>query len=227
MDRVSLTAEPRTVAGSAPARRIRRAGRVPAIVYGKGDDAFSISVDSRDLFAALRTEAGLNALIDLKVDGAEHLTVAREIQRHPLRDEILHLDFVKISLTDRIEAEVAIDFTGTPLGVSEDGGIFETVRATVTVEALPTEIPAAVEVEIGQLRIGDSLSLADLPDLEGVGYVDDPETTIATVVAPRIEVEPEVPEEELELEEGVEVPEEAAEEAEGAPAEEASAEDSE
>lgn len=212
MERVSLTAQPRTEVGSSAARRARRQGRVPAVMYGRGADTVQIAVDARDLYSVLHTDAGANVLIDLDVEGDQHLAVAREIQRHPLREDILHLDFVKISLTDRIEAEVGIDFVGNPIGVKDEGGILETVRNIVTLEALPTEVPASIEIDISALHIGDSLSVADLPDLEGIDYVDDPETTIATVVAPRLEVEPEVDEElEGELAEGDEEGEEAAE----------------
>ncbi len=209
MDTLTLRAEPRTGSGSRPARRMRREGRVPAVVYGRELQATPVSVDARDLYAALHTESGLNALITLQVDSQEILTVARELQRHPVRGDILHLDFVNISLTDTIEAEVGIDIEGTPAGVVDDGGIMELVRNSVVVEALPTAIPPSITLDVSALQIGDSLKVSDLPELDGVVYVDDAESTVVTVLAPRLpeEEEVELTEEELaalEAEEGEE-----------------------
>ncbi len=228
MEQVTLSAEKRSERGSRPARRLRRQGRVPATLYGRGAEAVSVSVDARQLYGALHTDAGLNVVIDLKVDGDDYLTVAREVQRHPVRNDIIHLDFVKISLTEKIEAEVVLEPIGTPYGVRESGGVLETVRNFVTIEALPTEIPPSVTVDISALGIGDSLSVGDLAPIEGVDIIDDPETTLYTVVAPRIEVEvvEEVPEEEAELVEG-EKPEEGAEEVEGEEPAEGGAEEGE
>jgi large subunit ribosomal protein L25 len=226
MDRVTLRADERGESGSRVARRMRRAGQVPAVLYGRDQASTSVAVDERDLYGALRTEAGLNVLIDLKVGDDSILTVARGLQRHPVRGDIIHLDFVKISLTETIEAEVAINPIGIPVGVREDGGILESVRTQITVEALPTAIPSAIDIDISGLHIGESLSLEDVDTLEGVEFVDEPDTTLFTVQAPRIEVETEVEvelDEEgmpivLEGEEAVEG-EEGAEEGEGAEAE--------
>ncbi len=191
MDQLTLRADPRTESGSRPARRMRREGRIPAVVYGRDVETTPVSVNARDLYAALHTEAGLNALINLQVNGDELLTVAREVQRHPVRGDVIHLDFVNISLTETIEAEVVLDVEGTPLGVSEDGGIMELVRNSVVIEALPTNIPSGIAVDVSELHIGDSLKVSDLPEIEGVTYTEDPESTIVTVLAPRVEVEPE------------------------------------
>jgi large subunit ribosomal protein L25 len=222
MERVTLRAEERTESGSRMARRMRRNGRVPAILYGRDQAALSVAVDERDLYSALRTEAGLNALIDLEVGGDSVLTVARGLQRHPVRGDIIHLDFVKISLTETIQADVAINPIGTPFGVREEGGILESVRTFITVEALPTAVPQSIDVDIDGLSIGDSLSLADVEVPEGVSFVDDLETTLFSVQAPRIEAEPEpeveLDEEGMPIEPVAEEGEEAAEEAESAEA---------
>ncbi len=215
MDQLTLSAEPRTTSGSRRARRMRREGRIPAVVYGREVEATPVSVDARDLYAALHTEAGLNALINLQVDGEKILTVAREVQRHPVRGDVIHLDFVNISLTEAIEAEVGIDIEGTPKGVVDDGGVMESVRNSVLIEALPTNIPSGITLDVSALEIGDSLKVSDLPEIEGVTYVEDEDATIVTVLAPRLpeeEEEPELTEEELaaleaeEGEEGAEAP---------------------
>jgi large subunit ribosomal protein L25 len=170
MEQVTLRGETGRVHGSRSSRRLRRDGRVPAIVYGHGLEA----VDRRDLLAALHTEAGLNALISLQVEGDEYLTVAREVQRHPVRGDITHLDFIRISLDENIEAEVPVEFTGIPVGVREAKGIVETVHASVVVSCLPTAIPSHITIDISELRIGESARVADLPELPGVTYVTDP-----------------------------------------------------
>lgn len=212
MDQVTLRAKPRTDAGTRPARRLRRDGYVPAVLYGRELDTLSVAVPSRELFAALHTEAGLNALINVEIEGAEPiLTVAREIQRHPVRGEITHLDFIKVSLDEVIEAEVGVDYVGDlPAGVRDEGGFVETISASVMVEALPMAVPSGIEVDISELNIGDTLKVSDLPEIEGVTYLDDPERPLVTVLLPRLEEE-EPEEEELlegELEEGAEEGEE-------------------
>ena len=201
MEQVSFRAERRTDSGSRPPRRMRREGKVPAIVYGRGLEPFSVSVGGRDLYAALHTDAGLNAVLNVEVDGGETvLAVAREIQRHPVRGEITHLDFIKVSLDVAIEAEVGLEFTGTPLGAQE-GGIVETIENIVVVEALPGAIPSSIPLDISQLEVGDTLRIADLPAIDGVTYVDEPDRPLVTLLIPRL-VEEEV--EEVEGEEGLE-----------------------
>ena len=207
MEQVSLRAETGRTLGSRPSRRLRREGAVPAVVYGRGLEPVSVAVNRRDLYGALHTEAGLNALINLEVGKDAFLTVAREIQRDPVRGEIVHLDFLQISLDETIQAEVGIEYLGEPAGVVE-GGIVETVRTSVMIEALPTAIPSSIALDISGLSIGDSASVVDLPELEGVSYVDDPESTLVTVTVPAaVEAE----EEALEGEEGEEIEGEAAE----------------
>jgi large subunit ribosomal protein L25 len=183
MEQVSLRAETGRASGSRNARRLRRSGAVPAVVYGRGLTAVPVAVDRRDLYGALHTEAGLNAVINLDVDGSEYTTVAREIQRDPVRGEITHLDFIQISLTEAIEAEVGIEYLGEPVGV-RDGGVVEQVQTSVYIEALPMAVPSSIELDISELEIGDSLSIGDLPRLEGVTYIDDPELTLVTVIVP-------------------------------------------
>jgi large subunit ribosomal protein L25 len=180
-------------------------------------DAKAVTVDRKELYGILHTEAGLNALINVEVGGGESLlTVAREIQRHPVRGEISHLDFIRVVLDEAIEADVALEPLGVPIGVHQEGGFVETIASTVAISALPMAIPTSIEYEIAELRIGDTVKVSDLPAIEGVEYLDDPDRPILAVLAPRIEEEPEPLEgEELEGEEG----EEGAEEGEGDAAE--------
>ncbi len=198
MDQVSLSAEHRQGSGTRPSRRLRAEGGVPGVLYGRGLDSTPLTVDRRDLYAALHTDAGTNALINLEVGTDKYLTVARELQRHPVRGDIIHLDFIRIALDEKITAEVGIDYMGEPEGAKE-GGILETIRTSVMISALPTDIPASIQLDISALEVGDTLSAADLPVIEGVEYLEDSEAPLVNVIIPRI-LEVEAPEVELDEE---------------------------
>lgn len=217
MQQESLHATKRVTSGSRASNRLRREGRVPAVVYGTGTDPQPVHVSDRDLYTVLHTEAGLNAIIEVDMEGDTVLTVAREVQRHPVRGNIEHLDFIEVRMDTEIEAEVGVVYTGTPIGVRDEGALVETLEASVTISALPNAIPSSIEVSIEDLHLGDTLKIADLPEIDGVRYVADEDHPLLTVVAPAAEVEeePGLLEGE-EGEEGVEGAEAAAEEAEDA-----------
>ncbi|MDJ0953111.1 MAG: 50S ribosomal protein L25 [Acidimicrobiia bacterium] len=224
MEQVTLSAKPRAAFGTRPSRRLRRQGLIPATVYGKNAEAKSITVDSRELYLAMHTEAGRNALLNVDIEGDEKvLAVAREIQRHPVRGEVIHLDLIQISLDEAISADVALEYIGTPIGVREDGGFVESIATTVNILALPTAIPSSIVIDIEDLHTGDTLKVSDLPELEGVEYTDDVDRPLVTVLLPRVEEEVEVLVELGEDGEPIEAAEEGAEEA----AAEASAEEEE
>lgn len=208
MEQVSLRAQAGRKPGSRESRRIRRQGLVPAVVYGSElENAIPVSVDSHDLQVALHTEAGTNAIINLEIEGGETVTtMARVIERHPFRNEYRHVDFLTIDLTQKTHAEVALHFEGTPIGV-EEGGVFSPRRTHVLIEVLPTEIPAYIELDVTEVEIGGSLRVEDLPDLEGIEYLEEPDAVVMSVTVPQAEIEePEEPEllEGEELEEGEE-----------------------
>ena len=200
MSEVTLQAETGRNTGSRPSRRLRRRGMVPATLYGQGAEAVSVAVNARDLRNALATDAGINVLIGLVVEEETHTSLARQLQRHPTREDILHLDFVKISLTDRVEAAIAVELIGEPAGVREMGGIIETVTNTVGVQTLVTAIPESIQVDISGLEVGDLIRVADLPELEGVEYLDDPDLPIVVIHLPSL-VEEEEPVDEDRIEE--------------------------
>jgi large subunit ribosomal protein L25 len=218
MEQETLRADRRETMGSRPSRRLRRDGRVPGIVYGSEIESIAIHVSERDLYAVLHSEAGLNAVIEVDVDGEAVLTVAREIYRHPVKGDIEHLDFIQVSLDTEIEAEVSIDFIGIPIGVTEEGGIVQTIQPSVSISALPNAIPSSIELDISAMELHDTLTVADLPEIDGVVYVTEAEYAVVTVSLPAAEIveEPEVVEGEegLEGEEGIEG-EEGAEEGTG------------
>lgn len=190
MDQVTLRAQPRAVFGTRPAKRMRRDGLVPAVVYGKDADTKSITVNGRELYSVLHTDAGRNALINLEIEGgSEVLAVARELQRHPVRGEIIHLDLIQISLDEQIAAEISVEYVGTPQGVIDDGGFVEAIAATVNIMALPMAIPGSIVVEIAHMVTGDTLKVSDLPAIEGVEYTDEIDRPLVTVLLPRVEEE--------------------------------------
>lgn len=212
MQQVSLRAETGRVPGSRSSRRLRREGQVPAVVYGRDMEPVNVAVDARELYGALHTEAGTNALITLQMDGNEVLTMARVVERHPFRSEYRHIDFQKISLTETITTEVPIHFEGEPVGVLE-GGVFSPRRTSVEIEAVVTQIPGYVELEISGVELGESLRVSDLPAVDGVTYLEDPDSVVMSVTLPAAEIEEPEPEvAEGELVEGEELPE-----GEGAP----------
>jgi large subunit ribosomal protein L25 len=215
MPDIVLTAEPRAERGSRPAGRIRRQGKVPAIVYGLGNDTLAVSVPARELGHILAGESGANTLINLELDGDSMLTLARQIQRHPTRGDLVHVDFIRIRRDVAVSAEVPLHLLGEPEGV-RDGGLLEQLVFTVTVEAMPGNIPVALELDVTALAIGDQRRVSDLAIPADVISHLDPETVVAQVAAPRVVAEEEVEGEAAEGEEG--------EAAEGAPAAEASSE---
>jgi large subunit ribosomal protein L25 len=215
-DQITLRAEGGRASGSREARRIRATGNVPAIVYGKSiDDPIAVSVDHHDLVAALSTEAGTNALINIEVGKETILTMPKAVERHPYRNLIRHVDFVTVSLTETTQVEVGVNFIGEAQGV-KDGGLLSTPRNSVLIEALPGNIPTAIDLDISELLMGDALRIEDLPEIEGVAYLDDPSYTVVSVTAPAAEVEEEP--ELLEGEEGELLEGEAEEGAEAAAA---------
>jgi large subunit ribosomal protein L25 len=209
---IKLLAEPRAEKGSRPAGRLRRAGLVPAIVYGLGDESMSVTVSSRELSHILAGESGANTLINLQVGGDDVLTLARQIQRHPTRGELVHVDFIRIRRDVAVSAEIPVHLTGEATGV-KDGGLLEQLMFNLTVEAMPGNIPVAIEYDVSELSIGDQLHVRDLVLGTGVETQVDADTVVAQVAAPRVAVD------EGEGEEG----EEGAEGGEG-PAAEAAAE---
>lgn len=202
MAQVNLRADSGRALGSRPARRLRATGQVPAVVYGKESVPRHVAVDHHDLSVAFHTPAGVNVLISLEIDGEEGVpTLVRAIDRHPYRNQIRHVDFIRVSLTEKVRAEVNLHFVGTPIGVRE-GGILSPIRNSVEIEALPTEIPPTIEVDVSGLAVNDDLRVSDIPAIEGVTIIEDPDEMIVTVTTPAAEIveEPEA----IEGEEGEE-----------------------
>jgi len=182
MNQVQLVAEPREGGGKSPARRLRREGLVPAVVYGLDAGTEQVSVPARALQHILT--GGANTLIELMVNGTSQLTLAREIQRHPVRGTLLHVDFVRVRADQPIDAEVALHLIGDPTGV-KDGGRLEQNLFQVRVTARAGDIPPLIEIDVSDMPLEGRLHVSDLPVLPGVTYALEPEALIAHVAIPR------------------------------------------
>ena len=221
--RPSITLDERSERGSREARRLRRAGLVPGVLYGGGNgDSVSFKVDARELRHLL---VGGAALFDVKVgNGKSRPVIVKDQQLHPVRDELLHIDLLEVRLDEKIQTTLAVELTGVEEapGVKE-GGVLDHVGRELTIDALPTDIPENVTVDVSHMEIAATMHLSEITAPAGVTFLDDPEETIiATVVAPTEVEEPEEVEEETELvgEEGEPIEGEEGAEAEGeAPAE--------
>src|SRR5947199_3569102 len=218
-ERVKLEVKERERRGSRDARRLRREGMIPGVLYGNGKESFAIFVPERELRRVLTGAGGLHAILDVVLEGQNttHASILKEYQQDPIRGHISHIDLHEVRLDQPIQASVNIQLIGEPAGVKE-GGVLSQVQREINVEALPMEIPEHIDLDVSGMAIGDTLRLADLAPIEGVTYLDNPdETVLATVTLPTREVEPEpeeLPEGELpegEVPEGEEAPEGAAE----------------
>ena len=218
-ERIKLQVKEREGRGSGDARRLRKGGFIPGVLYGKGKGSYAICVPERDLRRVLTGQGGLHAILDVVLEGQKttHASILKDYQQDPIRGHISHIDLQEVPLDQPIQAQVAVQLIGEPVGAKE-GGVLSQVQREINVEALPMEIPEHLELDVSGMAIGDTLRLADLPPMEGVTYLDNPEETVlATVTLPTREVEPEeevVEGEELaegEVPEGEEAPEGAAE----------------
>jgi len=185
MAEISVTAEPRHQRGSAPSRRLRASGKIPGIVYGHGAEPIAVAVGVRELRAALTTEAGTNALIDLAVGPTRHLVVARELQRHPVKGTVTHVDFQVVRRDEVISAEAPVALVGEAVEVAHSDGRVDQQTFALTVKALPSDIPTVIEVDISGLRVGDSIKVGDIALPAGVAADTDPETVVVVAQAAR------------------------------------------
>ncbi len=204
MKEVMLKVRPRERVGKEHAKKLRRSGFIPAVVYGQKTPSVLLEIETKSFSALLRGGVGENILVTLSTDDekdGQRKVLIREIQRDPVTGDILHVDFHQISLSKKLSIQVPIHLVGTPVGVKE-GGILQHVLRELEVECLPTAIPEKFEVDVSNLKIGDSIHVADIK-VENVEILSDPESSIVTVVPPTVfkeaEVAPAVAEEEPEV----------------------------
>jgi large subunit ribosomal protein L25 len=197
MAEITLVAEAGRPTGSRASNRLRHTGRIPGVIYGHGIEPVPISVPGRDLRAALTTEAGLNALLSVEVDGQAHLTLAREVQRHPVRRTVIHVDFQIVRRDEVVSADVPVAIVGEAQAVGAGGGVVEQPVTNLAIRATPATIPASIEVDIAALSIGDTIRVGDLTLPDGVTTEVDPDEPVVIARA-GVAVEEAAPAEEAE-----------------------------
>ncbi|MCU1497951.1 MAG: rplY [Acidimicrobiales bacterium] len=184
MAEITLKAETRRDLGTGPAKRIRAEGRIPGVVYGLGTDPTPIIVDWKPLREALTGDAGLNALINLEVDGATTMTIVKELQRHPIKGNILHLDFLRVSADALISVDVPILLEGEATDVERQDGTVDHLLFTLTVNAKPADIPNEIIVDISGLQLGEAIRVSDLRLPTGVTTdIDGDETIVNAAIS--------------------------------------------
>jgi large subunit ribosomal protein L25 len=215
-ERIRLEVQERDRRGTRESRRLRRDGMIPGVLYGNGKKSHAICVPERELRRVLTGGHGLHAILDVVLAGQKttHSSVLKDYQVDPIRGKIEHFDLQEVRLDEPIQTSVVVVLVGESAG-TKAGGVLSQVAREIRVEALPLEVPEHIELDVSAMEIGDTLRLSDLATRDGVTYLDDPETVLATVTMPTKVEEPEVEEELEEGEEG-EVPE-GEEPAEGQP----------
>ena len=192
MEKVILKADIRETSGKSSAKGLRKKDMIPAIVYKGGKDALRLQLAVRDLEGILHTKAGENVIVTLKIAGSDvkakdRTVLIKEIQREPIRNLILHVDFNEISLTEALKVNVPLAAHGEAAGVKADGGTLEHVMWELQVECLPTSIPEKISVEVSTLKIGDAIYVKDIKAPEGVKILTDPELIAMIVKPPKVE----------------------------------------
>src|SRR6185503_13859897 len=189
MAMVSFSATAREKGGKGAARQLRARGQVPAVIYGHGREPMSLSLNARDLDKLLGHIQAESTVIEVTVEGHTAKTLIREIQRHPIKRQILHVDFQALVAGEKVTVNIPITLIGIPEGVKLEGGVMEQPLRELEIEVDPSNIPDHFELDVSTLKIGDSLHVSDIKAPEGVQILDDPETSVVVVAAPRAVIE--------------------------------------
>jgi len=195
---IALQAESGRELGSSSARRLRRTGRIPAVVYGLEDGPLPVSVDYSEARNALTGDAGLNALLNLAIDGSDQLCLVKDVQRHVVRDEVSHIDFIRVDPNADFELEVPLVLIGEAKAVANVSGMVDQALFSVVIATKPTSIPNEIEVDISNMEVGDTIRVEDLQLPEGVSPAMRLQATVATAMVTRSTLESMRAEEEAE-----------------------------
>ncbi len=184
-----LEAQPRTPGNKNDARRVRAAGKVPAVLYGAGKDATSLALDPRQVSRILNSKTGYNTIFDLTLDGGERTkAMIVDWQYEPIRGSLLHIDLKRIAMDQRLKVEVPIMLKGEAAGVKQEGGILEQLLREVEIECLPGDIPDSVEVDVTELTFGKVIRVSDLPHSDKLKFLTDENQPVAHVISIKEEV---------------------------------------
>jgi large subunit ribosomal protein L25 len=181
-DKSLLEAQPRDAGTKNDARRVRREGKIPAVVYGAGKQAMPVSVDPRQVSRILHSETGHNTVFDLALDGERTKAMIVDWQYEPIKGSLLHIDLKRIAMDQKLRVHVPIELVGEPAGVKQQGGILEQIAREVEVECLPGDIPNEIGLDVSQLVFGTVLRISDLPKNDKLKYLSDPEQPVAHII---------------------------------------------
>ncbi len=184
-DQLQLNATLGRTAGTRASRRLRREGRIPAVVYGLDNEPVSVSVAWPDLRLALNTDAGLNVLVTLDIEGEQQLSIVKDLQRHPVRRDVIHVDFLRVTTDQEIEVDVPLVLVGEALEVTRANGMVDQTLYTLTVLAKPADVPDEIEVDISGLTLGDSIKVGGVTLPPGVVTSTDPDDSVAISLVTR------------------------------------------
>lgn len=201
---LDMAAQPRAERGKNAARRLRAAGKVPAILYGLGKDSVAVSLDGKEITRLLQSPSGHNQILNLKVSGGETASaMASDWQVDPVRGHLLHVDMRRIDLSQPVEVNVSIHIIGVSQGTREQGGHDEVVNREVAVRALPMDVPEKIEVDVTAMALGESVRVENLPEPDQYSFLSRPDMLLVHCVTPKV-AEEEEPEEEIVEEEAAE-----------------------
>jgi large subunit ribosomal protein L25 len=181
-DKSLLEAQQRDAGTKNDARRVRREGKIPAVVYGAGKEAMPVSVDPRQVARILHSETGHNSVFDLALDGERTKAMIVDWQYEPIKGSLLHIDLKRIALDQKLRVNIPIELVGEPAGVKQQGGILEQIAREVEVECLPGDIPNEIELNVSELVFGTVLRISDLPKNDKIKYLSDPEQPVAHII---------------------------------------------
>ena len=182
MSNTKLAALPRTTTGSPAARRLRAEGHIPGVIYGQGMTPVSVTVERRELRLALSGPAGSNTVLTLEVDGKSYPAVVKDMQRHPIRRTVAHIDFLQVNMNEEITVSVAVHIVGEAKAVAAEGGLVDAAVDTIEVSCTPNNMPNAFEIDVTEMQPGDVIRLSDVPMPQGVTALGDPEMPIVTIL---------------------------------------------
>lgn len=182
---VTLTATVGRTTGSRPSNRLRTEGHIPGVLYGLGKESVTLAVDRRDLRQALTTEAGLNAIITLAIDGADELCIVRDLQRHPVRNDVTHVDFIRVDADAEILVDVPLVLEGEAREVLNEQGIVDQIHYSLAVFAKPNAIPNELVIDVSEMLVGDTITVADISLPAGSRTEVDAEEVVVTASVTR------------------------------------------
>lgn len=189
MSTASLSASVRTETGKGAARKIRQAGNIPAVIYGHGREAQSLMINARDTDKLLKSIAISSTVIELSIDGKSARTLIREVQRHPFKRTITHIDFQELVAGETVSVHCPIVYVGVPEGVRLEGGLLDQIMHQLHIEVDPSAIPNHIDVDVSALKVGKSMHVSDLVLPAGIKVLDEAGTTVCIVQVPKVAVE--------------------------------------